>query len=53
VLGEKEKVVSFIGHEMDGSGSASFKIRLKTLDQATELKEAMDREIAFVKGGVE
>ncbi|EIN11692.1 hypothetical protein PUNSTDRAFT_141970 [Punctularia strigosozonata HHB-11173 SS5] len=50
-LAEKEKVVAFVGP--NGSGAASFKIRLKTLEQAAELKEAMDREIAFVKGGTE
>lgn len=39
--------VSFVGH--DDSTPASFRIRVKTPEQAQELKDALDREVAVVK----
>ncbi|RDX41788.1 hypothetical protein OH76DRAFT_1422896 [Lentinus brumalis] len=42
-----DKVVSFIGHE-EGA-SMPYRIRMKTPTQAKELKDALDREIEFVK----
>jgi len=39
--------VSFVGHE--GGVSTTFKLRLKTEEDARELKAAMDREIALVQ----
>lgn len=42
-----KKTVRFIGHE-DGVPQ-TYNVRTKTEDQARELKEALDREIAFVK----
>lgn len=45
------KVVSLVGHE---AGSPTpYKLRVKTDEQAAELKEALDREIAFVKASKE
>ena len=44
----QDKVVSFMGHN-DGV-STPYRIRCKTADQAKELKDALDREIEFVKG---
>ncbi|OBZ71055.1 hypothetical protein A0H81_09037 [Grifola frondosa] len=41
-----EKVVSFMGHE-EGR-STPYMIRTKTTDQASALKQALDREIEFV-----
>ena len=42
-----DKFVSFIGHE---EGAAMpYRIRMKTPVQARELKDALDREIEFVK----
>ncbi|KAI0744256.1 hypothetical protein C8Q80DRAFT_1185827 [Daedaleopsis nitida] len=43
-----DKVVSFMGH--DEGVSVPYRIRMKTVDQAKELKTALDREIEFVKG---
>ena len=43
-----DKVVSFMGH--DEGVSVPYRIRMKTADQAKELKTALDREIEFVKG---
>ena len=40
-------MVSFVGH--DDGAPASFRIRLKNPEQAQELKDALDREIAAVK----
>ena len=42
-----DKVVSFMGHE-DGR-STPYRVRTKTSEQAKELKEALDREIEFVR----
>ncbi len=43
-----DKAVSFIGHEV--GAPVPYRIRLKTADQAKDLKAALDREIEFVKG---
>ncbi|KAG2055224.1 hypothetical protein BDR06DRAFT_954413 [Suillus hirtellus] len=40
-------MVSFVGH--DEGAPASFRIRVKTPEQAQELKNALDREVAAVK----
>ncbi|KAG2119944.1 uncharacterized protein F5147DRAFT_742170 [Suillus discolor] len=40
-------MVSFVGH--DEGAPASFRIRVKTPEQAQELKTALDREVAAVK----
>jgi len=40
-------MVSFVGH--DDGAPASFRIRVKTPDQAQQLKDALDREVASVK----
>jgi nucleoporin NUP2 len=37
----------FVGHE--GATSQTYNVRMKTEEQAAELKNALDREIAFVK----
>ncbi|TFY60548.1 hypothetical protein EVJ58_g5075 [Rhodofomes roseus] len=42
-----KNVVSFVGHE-DGA-QATYRIRTKTEEQATDLKSAVDREIEFVR----
>ena len=42
-----DKTVSFMGHE-EGV-STPYRIRMKTNEQAKELKAALDREIEFVK----
>ena len=42
-----DKTVSFMGHE-EGT-SVPYRIRLKTGEQAADLKAALDREIEFVK----
>ncbi|EKM54227.1 uncharacterized protein PHACADRAFT_196658 [Phanerochaete carnosa HHB-10118-sp] len=42
-----KNVVSFIGH--DDEKSVPFKLRVKTNEQADDLKKALDREIEFVK----
>jgi nucleoporin NUP2 len=42
-----QNVVSFMGH--DAGTSVPFKLRVKTKEQAAELKSALDREIEFVK----
>lgn len=42
-----KNVVSFIGH--DEGKSVAFKLRVKTADQAEDLKNALEREIEFVK----
>jgi len=47
-----DKTISFIGHDEHGTAT-SYRIRVKTADQARDLKSAFDREIAFVKGGTE
>jgi len=47
VLGPK--TVGFIGHDEHGT-SVTYKLRTQTEQHAAELKGAMDREIAFVKG---
>lgn len=42
-----QKSLTFVGHE---NGTAqTYNIRVKTEDQARELKEVLEREIAFVK----
>jgi len=40
-------MISFVGH--DDGAPASFRIRVKTPESAQELKDALDREVAFVK----
>ncbi|KAG1809298.1 uncharacterized protein BJ212DRAFT_1484421 [Suillus subaureus] len=40
-------MISFVGH--DEGAPASFRIRVKTPEQAQELKNALDREVAAVK----
>ncbi|KAG2099110.1 hypothetical protein BD769DRAFT_225335 [Suillus cothurnatus] len=40
-------MISFVGH--DEGAPASFRIRVKTAEQAQELKSALDREVAAVK----
>jgi nucleoporin NUP2 len=45
------KFMSFVGHE-DGS-PVMFKLRLKSEEDAQELKKAMDREITSVKASSE
>lgn len=42
-----KNVVSFMGH--DEGNSVPFKLRVKTNEQADDLKKALDREIEFVK----
>ena len=42
-----KNVVSFMGH--DEGSSVPFKLRVKTAEQADDLKQALDREIEFVK----
>ena len=42
------KVVTFVGHE-EGT-STTYRLRVKSEEQANELKRAVDREIEFVKG---
>lgn len=42
-----KNTVSFIGH--DGGVAVPFRLRVKTADQAEELKSALEREIEFVK----
>ena len=42
------KYVTFVGHE-EGS-STTYRLRVKSEEQANELKRAVDREIEFVKG---
>ncbi|KAJ3891075.1 hypothetical protein GG344DRAFT_77278 [Lentinula edodes] len=42
-----KKALMFVGHE--GGASQTYNLRTKTEDQALELKEVLDREIAFVK----
>jgi nucleoporin NUP2 len=42
----QSKQVSFVGH--DDGVSQPYRLRLKTEEQATELKAALDREIAAV-----
>lgn len=42
--------VSFVGH--DDGVPASFRIRVKTAEQAQELKDALDREVAAVKDSI-
>lgn len=42
-----KSTVSFVGH--DDGVPASFRIRVKTAEQAQELKVALDREVAAVK----
>ncbi|KAK1236320.1 hypothetical protein PQX77_000436 [Marasmius sp. AFHP31] len=44
---QTQKTLSFVGHE--GGNAQAYMIRVKTEEQARELKEALDREIAFVK----
>ena len=44
----QDKGVAFMGHE-DGQ-PMPYRIRTKTVEQAQELKAALDREIEFVKG---
>lgn len=42
-----KNVVSFMGH--DEGKSVAFKLRVKTTDQAEDLKNALEREIEFFK----
>lgn len=42
-----KNVVSFMGH--DEGHAVPFRLRVKTGEQADELKNALDREIEFVK----
>jgi len=52
VLDLKTKTLSFVGHDHseDGQGKpASYKIRVKTEQDAKDLKEAFDREVQAVK----
>ncbi|KAJ8077197.1 hypothetical protein AAF712_004094 [Marasmius tenuissimus] len=44
---QSQKTLSFVGHE--GGNAQAYMIRVKTEEQARELKEVLDREIAFVK----
>ncbi|KAG7098828.1 hypothetical protein E1B28_000732 [Marasmius oreades] len=44
---QSQKVVSFVGHE--AGVAQTYSARVKTEDQAIALKDALDREIAFVK----
>lgn len=43
-----KKAVMFVGHEGGGS-SQTYNVRTKTEEQASELKNVLEREIAFVK----
>ncbi|KAE9411205.1 hypothetical protein BT96DRAFT_2265 [Gymnopus androsaceus JB14] len=43
-----KKAVMFVGHEGNGS-SQTYNVRTKTEEQASELKNALEREITFVK----
>ena len=42
-----KNTVSFMGH--DEGNPVPFNIRVKTSDQAEDLRKALDREIEFVK----
>jgi nucleoporin NUP2 len=42
-----KSTISFVGH--DDGVPVSFRIRVKTAEQAQELKDAFDREVAAVK----
>lgn len=44
---QSQKVVSFVGHE--AGVAQTYSARVKTEDQAIAFKEALDREIAFVR----
>jgi nucleoporin NUP2 len=46
------KTVTFVGHDENGI-SVTYRLRTPTEQHATELKDAMNREIAFVKGDSE
>jgi nucleoporin NUP2 len=43
------KFITFVGHDEDGV-SATYKLRTQSDQHAADLKIALDREIAFVKG---
>lgn len=45
---QSKNTVSFVGHE--NGEKATYRLRLKTEADAKELKEALDREVALVKG---
>ncbi|KAF5380610.1 hypothetical protein D9615_004630 [Tricholomella constricta] len=45
---QTKKTLTFIGHDETGA-SQTYSVRLQNEDQAKTLKEALDREIAFVK----
>jgi nucleoporin NUP2 len=44
----KDKTVSFVGRDEAGL-PVNYNIRVKTVDQASELKTAIDREVKLVK----
>ncbi|KAF5370587.1 hypothetical protein D9758_001823 [Tetrapyrgos nigripes] len=44
---QTKKTVMFVGHE--GETSQTYNVRMKTEEQAAELKNALEREITFVK----
>lgn len=44
---QTKKALTFVGHS--NGASQTYSVRLQTEGQATELKEALDREIAFTK----
>ncbi|KAG5647036.1 hypothetical protein DXG03_001406 [Asterophora parasitica] len=46
---QTKKALTFVGHDATGA-SQTYSVRLQSEDQAKTLKEALDREIAFVKG---
>lgn len=46
------KFITFVGHDEDGV-SATYKLRTQSDQHAADLKNALDREIAFVKGKTE
>jgi len=43
-----KKTITFIGHDSEGDPQ-TYSVRLKTEEQAGELKNVLEREIAFVK----
>ena len=43
-----KKALTFMGHDETGAAT-TYSVRTKTEDQAGQLKDALEREIAFVK----
>ena len=46
----QKNTVAFVGHNETGE-SVTFRVRVGKVEGAEELKNALDREIEFVRGG--